>query len=60
MKFMSRKFILAAIFTLAGCYGFLACGKLTGGEFVSLALGILGTFTAGDVAVKKFIGKDAE
>lgn len=60
MKYLSRKFIIAAIFTLTGCTAFLLCGKLTGGEFVSLALGILGTFTAGDVAVKKFVGKDAE
>lgn len=50
-KFLSRKFLIAFIFTLAGCTAFLATGKLTGSEFVSLALGITGLFGAGDVAI---------
>ena len=50
-KFLSRKFILALLFTLAGCAAFLLGGKLTGAEFVSLALGIVGLFGAADVAL---------
>ena len=59
-KYASRKFILALIFALTGCVAFLFFDKGTFGEFVSLALGITGLFTAGDVAIKKFVGKDAE
>lgn len=59
-KYLSRKFIIAMIFTVSACIGFLATGKLTGAEFVTLALGIPGLFTAGDVAIKHVMGKDAE
>lgn len=59
-KFLSRKFLIAMIFTVTACVGFLLCGKLTGSEFVTLALGIPGLFTAGDVAIKHVMGKDAE
>lgn len=50
-KFLSRKFLLASVFTLTGCGAFAFTTKLTGGEFISLALGILGAFTAGDVGL---------
>jgi hypothetical protein len=48
---MSRKFILAFIFTVTGCAVFAFTAKLTGGEFVTLVGVILGAFTAGDVAL---------
>jgi hypothetical protein len=52
MKYMSRKFLLAAAFSITGCVAFLFFeGKLTGGEFITLGLGVLGTFTAGDAAL---------
>lgn len=56
-KFFSRKWILALLFTLTGCAGFLMTGKLTGAEFVSLALGITGLFGASDAAIN-FIHRD--
>lgn len=52
MKYISRKFLIATVFALTGCAAFLFYdGKLTGGEFVSLALGICGLFGASDVAL---------
>lgn len=52
MKYASRKFLIAALFGLTGCAAFLFYdGKLTGGEFVSLALGICGLFGASDAAL---------
>lgn len=51
MKFLSRKFILAFLFTITGCAVFAFTAKLTGGEFVTLVGVILGAFTAGDVAL---------
>ena len=57
MKFFSRKFILAIMFALPGCVGFLMSSKLTGGEFVSLALGICGLFGASDAAIN-YIHRD--
>lgn len=50
-KFLSRKFILASVFTVTGCGVFALTSKLSGGEFISLALGILGIFTGGDAAL---------
>ena len=50
-KFWSRKFLIASIFGVTGCAVFAFTGKLTGGEFVSLALGITGLFGASDVAI---------
>jgi hypothetical protein len=58
-KFLSRKFLIAFIFTIAGCVAFLLTGKLTGGEFVSLALGITGLFGAGDVAINAIHKKNS-
>lgn len=50
-KFISRKFILALLFTLAGCAALFVTDKLDGAQFVALAGIILGAFTAGDVAL---------
>lgn len=50
-KYLSRKFILAMLFTLAGCLGLFVKGVLDGGQFVALAGIVLGSFTAGDVAM---------
>lgn len=46
-KFLSRKFIIALIFTFAGCLALFITDKIDGGQFVTLALGISGLFTAG-------------
>lgn len=51
MKYISRKFVLALLFTVTGCGVFAFSAKLTGGEFVALVGVILGAFTAGDVAL---------
>ena len=51
MKFLSRKFILAFIFTATGCGVFAFSGKLSGSEFIMLVTAIMGAFTAGDVAL---------
>jgi hypothetical protein len=51
MKYLSRKFILAFIFTVTGCAVFAFTAKLTGAEFVMLVGVILSAFTAGDVAL---------
>lgn len=50
-KFLSRKFILALLFTLAGCVALLITDKVDGAQFVTLAGLVLGAFTAGDVAL---------
>lgn len=50
-KFLSRKFIIALIFTFAGCLALFITDKIDGGQFVTLALGISGLFTAGDAAI---------
>lgn len=47
----SRKFVLAVLFSITGCAVFAFTSKLTGGEFVTLVTVLLGTFTAGDVAL---------
>jgi hypothetical protein len=47
----SRKFVLATLFSITGCAVFAFTAKLSGGEFVALCMGVLGTFTAGDVAL---------
>lgn len=51
MKYLSRKFILALVFSITGCAVFSFTQKLTGGEFISLVGIVLGAFTAGDVAL---------
>jgi len=51
IKYLSRKFILAFVFTVTGCAVFAFTAKLSGGEFVTLVGVILGAFTAGDVAL---------
>lgn len=60
-KYVSRKFIVVAAFTLTGCLAFLCWDdKLTGAEFVALALGLGGLFTAGDVALNAVHKKNSE
>jgi len=49
--YLGRKFILAMLFTIAGCLALFLTDKVSGGEFVTLAGLILGSFTAGDVAM---------
>lgn len=61
MKYLSRKFLIAMTFTLTACAGFLFYdAKLTGGEFVALALGILAAFTGGDVALNAIHKRNSE
>lgn len=50
-KFLSRKFLLALIFTITGCAVFALTNKLSGGEWITLVGIIMGVFTAGDAAV---------
>jgi hypothetical protein len=57
VKYLSRKFILALLFTVTGCGVFAFADKLTGGEFVALVGVILGAFTAGDAAIN-YIHRD--
>jgi hypothetical protein len=56
-KYLSRKFLLALIFTITGCTVFAFTSKLTGGEWIALVGIIMGVFTAGDAAVN-LIHKD--
>jgi hypothetical protein len=56
-KFLSRKWLIALFFTITGCAVFAFTGKLTGGEFVSLALGLTGLFGASDAALN-YIHRD--
>lgn len=58
-KYMSRKFLIASLFCVTGCAVFAFSGKLSGGEFVSLALGITGLFGASDAAIN-YIHRDKE
>ena len=59
-KFLSRKWLIAMAFTLTGCVVFALTSKLTGGEFVSLALGMVGLFGGADVALNAIHKKNAE
>lgn len=56
MKYLSRKFIVVLSFTIAAVAA-LFIGRLTGAEFVTLAGLLVGSFTAGDVALN-LIHKD--
>lgn len=60
MKFLSRKFLIAALFTITGCSVFAFTGKLTGGEFITLVGIIMGTFTAGDAAINAIHKRNSE
>lgn len=60
MKYLSRKFILALIFSVTGCAVFALTPKLTGGEFVALALGLVGLFNATDAALNAIHKRNAE
>lgn len=59
-KFFSRKWLLAMVFALTGCGVFAFTAKLTGAEFVSLALGLVGLFGGADVALNAIHRKNAE
>ena len=54
--FRSRKFLLAAFFTLSGTI-LLIFGRLAGAEFVTLAGLILGLYAVGSVGDKLAKGK---
>lgn len=56
MKYLSRKFIIVLLLTLATIVA-LFVGKLVGSEFVTMAGILIGAFTAGDVALN-YIHKD--
>jgi hypothetical protein len=43
--------MIAFLFSMTGCAVFVLTGKLSGSEFVSLALGLTGLFGAGDAAI---------
>jgi hypothetical protein len=60
MKYLSRKFILALLFALTGCAVFAFTAKLTGGEFITLVGIVLGSFTAGDVALNAIHRKNSD
>jgi hypothetical protein len=60
MKFLSRKFILAFLFTLTGCGVFALTEKLGGGEFIALVGIIMGVFTAGDTALNAIHKRNSE
>lgn len=60
MKFLSRKFLLAFIFTITGCGVFAFTGKLSGGEFIALVGIIMGVFTAGDTALNAIHKRNSE
>ena len=57
MKYLSRKFLIASLFAVTTCAAFAFTGKLTGSEFVTLALGLTGLFGASDAAIN-YIHKD--
>lgn len=59
-RYLSRKFLLAALFTLTGCGVFAFTSKLTGGEFISLVGIIMGVFTAGDAAINAIHKRNSE
>lgn len=60
MKYLSRKFIIAMLFGFTGCAVFAFTAKLTGGEFITLVGIVLGSFTAGDVALNAIHKKNGE
>lgn len=55
-KYVSRKFVIVLAFTVATIAA-LFIGRLTGAEFVTLAGLLVGSFTAGDVALN-YIHRD--
>lgn len=46
-KYVGRKFLLVLLFGFAGGLG-MWTGRLTGGEFTTLALGLMTAFSASD------------
>ena len=59
MKYLSRKFIIVIAFTVAAIAA-LFIGRLTGAEFVTLAGLLVGSFTAGDVAMNAIHKRNSE
>ena len=57
-KLVSRKFQIAIFFSLIDAIGLFA-DKLTGGEFITLAVTIITTYGASNVA-SNFVGKKYE
>lgn len=59
-KYFGRMFAICVIFTLTGCIAFLFMDdKLTGGDFVALALGIPAAFGLKDAALTFITRKKA-
>lgn len=57
-KYASRMFIICLIFSVTGCAAFIFMdGKLSGGDFVALALGIPSAFGLKDAAIN-YIHRD--
>ena len=57
-KYYSRMFGICLLFTVTGCIAFLFMDyKLTGGDFVALALGIPAAFGLKDAAIN-YIHRD--
>jgi hypothetical protein len=50
-KYFGRMFIICLVFAAAGLYDFIFGHKLTGGDFVTLALGIPTAFGLKDAAL---------
>lgn len=59
MKYVSRKFIIVASFT-AATIAALFVDRLTGAEFVTMAGLLVGSFTAGDVALNWIHKRNSE
>lgn len=59
-KYVSRKFIIAFLFTVTGCSVFAFTGKMTGGDFIALVGIIMSVFTAGDTALNFIHKKNSE
>lgn len=59
-KYLSRKFLIALIFTVASCAALFVTDKISGGDFVALVGIILGAFTAGDVAMNHIHKRNSE
>jgi hypothetical protein len=60
MKYLSRKFLIAALFAVTGCGVFAFTAKLSGSEFITLAGLVLGVFTAGDAALNAIHKRNSE
>ncbi len=60
-RYLSRKFLIAAAFAVTVCVAFLFYdNKLTGEQFIMAVGIILGSFTAGDVALNAIHKRNSE